>query len=460
MLSRLRLGRGHYALACALMLLALTLVSVVFYTGFSTDGRTTPSPNPYGEMLGFVDYTGQSSLEERIAGSDVVARVKLVSVAQVVEKLSGYEPMEPTRTSYVNALEFKFEVLEYLKGSGGSELTAVALDWDATYETEQAAAAGEVDFLGWRDTRWDEREAIVFLGDDNPLMPSSKQTDRYSLGYLRAGDEDRYTIASRHDRPWLPAASAGDSIGALGWAVSALGIGEQRFLLEEPSGGAWASDRSQTQTQTITLSELKTRIAELAQEVAKGDGSEEYRECIHLKYRWEREVLYIKGGSEDGEYYYKRHDREIDSGLPAGSEAYVDPAAGYALYYFGETPSSDLGEYRIIGRDKDLFIPQWPGVATLVRPLPAGEYKFYFSYRWKEHIICDAHPEAAMKRHEVFVTVTPPAGTLHEAFFDPVAIGTAVGADGSNGALEPASFTVGARRARCKASSGRTGPLC
>ena len=42
------------------------------------------------------------------------------------------------------------------------------------------------------------------------------------------------------------------------------------------------------------------------------------------------------------------------------------------------------------------------------------------------------------------VTVTAPAtGTLHEAFFDPVTVGTAVKADGSNGVLKPTSFTVG-----------------
>ena len=39
------------------------------------------------------------------------------------------------------------------------------------------------------------------------------------------------------------------------------------------------------------------------------------------------------------------------------------------------------------------------------------------------------------------MTVTAPAGTLHEAFFDPVTVGTAIGADASNGVLKPASFT-------------------
>ena len=40
------------------------------------------------------------------------------------------------------------------------------------------------------------------------------------------------------------------------------------------------------------------------------------------------------------------------------------------------------------------------------------------------------------------VTVTAPSGTLHEALFDPVAIGSAVGADSSTGVLEPAQFTA------------------
>ena len=39
------------------------------------------------------------------------------------------------------------------------------------------------------------------------------------------------------------------------------------------------------------------------------------------------------------------------------------------------------------------------------------------------------------------MTVNAPAGTLHEAFFDPVTDGTAVAADDSNGVLKPAAFT-------------------
>ena len=39
------------------------------------------------------------------------------------------------------------------------------------------------------------------------------------------------------------------------------------------------------------------------------------------------------------------------------------------------------------------------------------------------------------------MTVTPPEGTLHEFFFDPVTDGTPVAANSTNGVLSPASFT-------------------
>ena len=43
----------------------------------------------------------------------------------------------------------------------------------------------------------------------------------------------------------------------------------------------------------------------------------------------------------------------------------------------------------------------------------------------------------------MFFNITAPDGTLHEAFFDPAAIGDDVGADASNGVLKPASYTSG-----------------
>ena len=63
-----------------------------------------------------------------------------------------------------------------------------------------------------------------------------------------------------------------------------------------------------------------------------------------------------------------------------------------------------------------------------------------FSYQLPYQIPCDYQKEAIYKDK---VTVTAPSGTLHEAFFDPVTVGTSIKADSSNGVLKPTSFTVG-----------------
>ena len=71
------------------------------------------------------------------------------------------------------------------------------------------------------------------------------------------------------------------------------------------------------------------------------------------------------------------------------------------------------------------------------RPLPTGAYKFHLNHRDVHFVPCDGYTT----RYEWTVTVNAPEGTLHEAFFDPVTVGSAVAADGANGVLKPASFT-------------------
>ena len=53
-------------------------------------------------------------------------------------------------------------------------------------------------------------------------------------------------------------------------------------------------------------------------------------------------------------------------------------------------------------------------------------------------------PKALLDMDDTTVIVTAPRGTLHEAFFDPADMkGGAIGADASNGVLEPTDFTFG-----------------
>ena len=78
---------------------------------------------------------------------------------------------------------------------------------------------------------------------------------------------------------------------------------------------------------------------------------------------------------------------------------------------------------------------------STVRPLPAGEYSVHYIFQHHDYLPCNFKPDDTYS--DWTVTVTAPAGTVHEAFFDPVAIGSGVGADASNGALEPKAFSMG-----------------
>ena len=350
-------------------------------------------------------HTGPSSLEERILAYPVIARVRLDSTISTVE--SG------------TILEFNFSVQEYLKGSGATNIVAV---WAAT-----------PDIVAARDTQWDDHEAIVFL-------PRTEQADRY---YLEWGGkwtipDDGYSIASLHNKLWLPATAA---IGA----PSQSSGDQQSFLLDVPPDTGTAS--------TITLDEMKSKISTVAAKLDAGDGSEEYRECVELTYQYEREDRHYwatypnRSGSSIGNV--PPHEHEFDSGLAMGSILYEDDLG------FGPT-ADNLNQLWLDGGDVDMFSVEFgetvpydstgDGVNDIVnftrrvvsaRPLPEGEYRFHYNSRGTMFALCDGYTI----RYEWTVAVNTPEGTLHEAFFDPVTVGTAVAADSTNGALKPATFT-------------------
>ena len=111
---------------------------------------------------------------------------------------------------------------------------------------------------------------------------------------------------------------------------------------------------------------------------------------------------------------------------------------------YGETVSSEYADmFQLDGRDENLFDVEYPGKVSPERPLPAGDYKFYLFAMEPEVLVCDGLPDEERTRLEHFVTVTAPAGTLHESFFDPVVLsGGGVGATGSSGVIDPDEFTV------------------
>ena len=307
--------------------LALTVSCAGSSSGTGPAAETAP-PAGAGLLGSSPFYLGTASLEERIAGADVIARVRLRSVSPGAELHDIYDD---GMFSHVGALEHRFDVLEYLKGSGGDEIVALVYELVDRETAERAAEAGAA-LLAARDTRWDGREALIFLWN------GLQQRDRYWLGSIITEDGyfgDGYTIASPHDKAWLPAASAGGASGSASTsrapgasAAKASSAGAQRFLLEVPTSVtssetvARGASGQAAPASTITLADMKAKIAAIESEVAAGGGSEAYRDCLALKYEWEREVRHRKERL-GGVYHHIRHDQTIASGLPAETLVYT-----------------------------------------------------------------------------------------------------------------------------------------
>ena len=387
-------------------------------------------------------YRGPTSLEERIFASPVIARVRLDSTTSAVESATAFDGS----TKYIALLEFSFSVLEYLKGSGADDIVAV---WESRpiYDARQEAEAALPAIVVTRDTQWDDREAIVFLKSSQTYLTSTQETDRYYLTWQHEIDfDDMYSIASRHDKLWLPASAA---VGA-----TSQGTGDQqRFLTDVPPATGTAP--------TITLGEIKARIATVTAKLDAGDGSEEYRECVRETYYLERKDRHLREIYPDrgstGSNISPPHTHQFNSGLGVGTVVYeipegdpITPSVPFEVWLDG----GDASLFSVANLSQDYRV-------TTTRPLPAGTYEFHFNHRGPYFSRCDGNTD----RYEWTVTVTAPDGTLHEAFFDPVTVGSAVAADGANGVLKPALFagangaTTTIERIAWEPGSGATGTV-
>ena len=396
-------------------------------------------------------------MEEVILSSDVIARVNLVDKRTFLI-WSIPLPEYPTEITWMPLLEFRFRVHEYLKGSGPNELRGL-VHFYSFLTTRDEAQLVAAEMLAAHDTRWDQREAIVFLWSEG--WPNTSQfeqmPDQYWIGmmdYVSSSsgriDDETYSVANRHAKAWLPEAPqpARDA---------ARSVDEKLFLLDAPPAttipiGNTATRNvaaSSTTTPTISLGALKSKIATLEAEGNAG-GTPEYRECVEIFYIAENNLR--NAVALFGPLPHLLWENTIESGLPAGTSVFDHSQNTGGL-------PDRVGRAWFEGPDKDLFQwvavdfrthPSWPDTmkftwrAETARPLPVGTYVAYPNILWYGGDVCNKGVPELSRRYEVVnLTVTAPAGAIHEAFFDPVAIGAAVGTDGTNGALKPAAFTVG-----------------
>ena len=387
-------------------------------------------------------YRGLDPLEVSALSAEVIVRADYVSRQASVVQVSHPPPY--SYDNWAALLTFRFRVHEYLKGSGPTEIDGVVF---IAFGTEAEARTAMAAMSDAHDSRWDDREAIVFLRTDllDDMQHHELGAGRYWLGRMfevtgELGIADAYTVASRHRKLWLPeAASSGLPSGARS-------SGEKYFLLDVPPTSAGdsssATRASGPSTPTIGLRSLKSRIAELEAE-ANRVGTPEYHQCVEFSYMYENAIRYDI--SLMGPTPHSRATSTVWSGSPAGTFVHDHTGYGRAM--------DKLGTAWYVGADKDLFqftkvdfsTSTNPGFevrfthrAETARPLPAGEYVVYPNYAYYIGTVCGRYPENSLRYRMLSITAkSSHPNMIHEAFFDPVDIGTAVGADSSNGVLEP-----------------------
>ena len=369
---------------------------------------------------------GDTSIEEKILKNNVVVRATMTS--------NTSEVLLITDNRYRTVLKFNLTVSEYLMGSGPTNIVAVWVDSrSGSYETSSEADARKAVILARRDAQWDDREAIIFLHDGASgygtlLDEQLQRADHFILALGGRHRDDRYSLHSESSREWLPA------------VVPSTGTGDAKeFLLDVPPT-----------SKTITLGNLKKRITKVTAEYSGGDGSEAYKECVVSKYEWLRNQRNWpeERGNSCGLWNL---DPSTPSGQPAGTvfaqlEAYGDypddgtritnQVAGADAALF----STANGAATSVDKNGDGVFDQitFDMMVKVARPLAAGEYSFELQETWPVFAICNF-----VISNEWTVTVTSPAGVLHELLFDPVIVGNAVLADGTDGFLNPATFTDG-----------------
>ena len=397
-------------------------------------GAAKEEPAPSAPIHASIPAQGATTPEELIFLSSIVARVRLLSAeAGVRSYLSNYR-RDPV-------LAFRFRVIEYLKGSGDDELTVRVLAVNAStggYHFQGASPSPTPDAnealrtaqtrLAERDARWDGLAAVVFLRPS----PLATESGIYEFTARTRATLDAYAITSAYtyipNRAWLPGGVPSGKAAADAVADSS-SPSEPRYFTGAPSvpPGAVATDAfiadalssASPSAPSLALSEIKSLIATHEDMLAKNEGVPGYKECV--KDSFEFDAL------------YKEYPPEMSSAkhvIPSGQ-----PAGHRLVDIYARPPAAHYDKQEFAGPDSDLFISR----------ITNDPDRVFLNTQPSMWVPCDYNPEALVNMREVAITVTAPAGAIHEAFFDPATIGSggAVGADAANGVLKPAGFAFG-----------------
>ena len=423
-----------------LILIGIFMVSGCGMSGDGGDESSTPNVNVGGEVMVDITavefelpdspYYGPTPLRERLTAAEIIVRVRFQSVAPVGAYVhEGGDHYTYADLDYFPALDFTFNALEYLRGSGGSTIVARAYgmeeesrEWGNPADTQEAERIAREQMLPFRDKRWDDREAIVLL------RPPIRGGEPYFFGNLGIDHRDDgssplmywLTVADDFYVTWLPEAEAEESNS--GRTLETDAEPEQYFFLDDP--GATTTTRSARTTRsssdegsaaprggtrTVSKTSLRSLIRKIDTVVASyGGDASDIRTCLSQGAAHER---WLRNQIAAGRPIGWTREHHVGSGLPAGTTM---------EWRLLDLPPDEIERDWFAHGDAALFNVEKTTVTT-VRPLPLGEYLTYYGEAPKGSPDC-GQADYSAKQFGYAVTVTAPAGTLAESFFDPYAL--------------------------------------
>ena len=380
----------------------------------------------------------------RVVRSDAIVRARPPSVAGELRAIPGADAgVAPTCRPVV---VFQFPATEYLMGGSDDELT---VEWQFagyhTYLTREDAQ----DALDWAissiDVTLETRDAVIFLRSahtqQTPVSASPPTATAYNFTRLWI---DHFVHPIRNS--WLPLADAGSTAAQTDADLLYLLGPLPEYLLD-----SYPAEETDSPP-TISLAELRKSVDAVAALLKQGEGIQDYKTCII--WRLDAENEFARNPPELQEPFTD----EISSGLIQRIPMPYERGGGQTslglVNWHAEGPDAEYFQIQVtdlrpypylsinhIDNDLAPAIYIYDQRYATTRPLPMGVYRFVPRHHDRdEWRICRPIPVDDWTPWEV--TAVAPAGTLHEAFFDPVADGAAIAAGGSLGALNPATFTT------------------
>ncbi|MDE2902300.1 MAG: hypothetical protein OXP73_04660, partial [Chloroflexota bacterium] len=381
-------------------LLIVTLAAGALAAAACGPGDDAPQPTVYPDVsqrrvatLPDPTWRVAPSLEEQIVRSTTIVRATLQSVTAAVVA-------EPNDGGYRPVQELRFTTHEYLKGTGPATLL-VAVPGDSTYATEAGARAAADFAIAGRVTTWDTRQGVLFLRAAHPTYApvGSGATDATVAAGALA-----FTVSNPDQSPWAYSVDT----------LSRAWLPAENIPAEGVTPTAFITDGAPTPPPTITLADLRAQIAAAVAGLKSGEAIAGYAECV------ERRILHAQHRRANP-WTSSLSAATLASGSAAGTEVYRETRAydepRYDRFWLSG-PDAALIRSLIVDDDDQPNTGYDNRLAT-GRPLPAGTYRLQRNWQHSSQIPCNFVPDDTYR--DWTITVTAPAGTVHEAFFDPAA---------------------------------------